>query len=261
MVTVVSRLTWGARKAKTISRLALPAPNTFVHHTADLGPSSPTFDAEARFMQHTQAFHMDTKGWVDIAYSFVIMPSGTVYEGRGWGVVGAHTEGRNSTSHGICFAGNFQKMIPTQSAMDSCVALIRDGIRQGFVKPGVHPTGGHRDVKATACPGVQLYLRIPDMRIALGADVPDPLVVTVSRPPVKILPNPLGDGYWVVTDDGGVFSFGVPFFGSTGGTVLSAPIVDAAVMTDGQGYYLLGGDGGIFAFGSARYQGRVKYAP
>lgn len=258
--TVISRGSWGARPPDQLRRLTLPASDTWIHHTADNGPASPTFDAEAQLMKTTQQYHF-SKGWSDIAYSFVVMPSGTVYEGRGWGVVGAHTAGHNSSSHGICFAGNFQETTPTLGALVSCAGLLRDGLRQGFIAPGVHPTGGHRDVKATACPGDRLYGRIPDIRNLLGGTVPDPAVIVVNRPPVKILPNPVGDGYWLVTDDGGVFTFGVPFFGSAGGTPLSAPIIDAAVMADGQGYFLLGGDGGIFAFGSARYQGRVSYTP
>jgi hypothetical protein len=37
--------------------------------------------------------------------------------------------------------------------------------------------------------------------------------------------KPDGQSYWLVASDGGIFSFGTTFHGSTGGIVLDAPIV------------------------------------
>lgn len=86
-------------------------------------------------------------------------------------------------------------------------------------------------------------------------------VITVNRPPVAILTHPTWRGYIQVTDDGGVFTFGpaVPFFGSTGGMKLNAPINGAAVSPSGQGYALMAADGGVFTFGDFVYEGRVSY--
>lgn len=72
---------------------------------------------------------------------------------------------------------------------------------------------------------------------------------------VEIIADPKGRGYWVAAANGGVFSYGVPFYGSQYGKPLAAPITSAAAAPDGAGYWLLGGDGGVFAFGSARYLG------
>src|SRR5205823_6457763 len=61
--------------------------------------------------------------------------------------------------------------------------------------------------------------------------------------------DPTGDGYWLVGADGGVFNYGdAPFFGSTGGKKLNAPIVGIAPTPDGTGYWLIGADGGIFSY-------------
>ena len=46
-------------------------------------------------------------------------------------------------------------------------------------------------------------------------------------------------GYWLLARDGGIFSFGAPFFGSTGG------------------YRLVAADGGIFDFGDAVFEGSL----
>ena len=63
-------------------------------------------------------------------------------------------------------------------------------------------------------------------------------------------------GYWLVADDGGIFSFGdAGFFGSTGALRLNRPIVGMAATPSGLGYWLVASDGGIFAFGDARFFG------
>jgi hypothetical protein len=61
----------------------------------------------------------------------------------------------------------------------------------------------------------------------------------------------------MVAADGGIFSFGAPFYGSLGGLSLSAPIRSMAPSLDGNGYYLVGTDGALYAFGDAPYLGRV----
>lgn len=50
---------------------------------------------------------MDTKGWDDIGYNFIIGEDGNIYEGRGWGKKGAHSKPFNSKSIGICIIGNY----------------------------------------------------------------------------------------------------------------------------------------------------------
>jgi hypothetical protein len=66
-----------------------------------------------------------------------------------------------------------------------------------------------------------------------------------------------GAGYWLVGRDGGVFSFGAPFYGSTATLHLQRPIVDIAPTADGGGYWLVGNDGGVFGFGDAPYSGSI----
>jgi hypothetical protein len=59
----------------------------------------------------------------------------------------------------------------------------------------------------------------------------------------------------MVATDGGIFSFGAPFFGSTGSIHLNKPINGMAVTRDGQGYWLVASDGGIFTEGNALFMG------
>ncbi len=44
---------------------------------------------------------------LSVCFSFLVGGDGTVFEGRGWGVVGAHAKGNNHDSVGIAFMGNF----------------------------------------------------------------------------------------------------------------------------------------------------------
>ena len=63
-------------------------------------------------------------------------------------------------------------------------------------------------------------------------------------------------GYWMVADDGGVFTHGsAGFAGSLGATRLNSPIVGLEPTASGQGYYLAGADGGVFTFGDASFEG------
>ena len=64
-------------------------------------------------------------------------------------------------------------------------------------------------------------------------------------------------GYWLVARDGGVFAFDSPFFGSTGGLRLNAPVVGLSSNESDSGYYLVASDGGVFAFGSAPFLGSM----
>jgi peptidoglycan hydrolase-like protein with peptidoglycan-binding domain len=78
----------------------------------------------------------------------------------------------------------------------------------------------------------------------------------LNRPIVGMAATPVGDGYWLVASDGGVFSFGgAAFHGSTGNMTLNEPIVGMAPTPDGRGYWLVASDGGVFTFGDAVFHG------
>ena len=78
-----------------------------------------------------------------------------------------------------------------------------------------------------------------------------------ARPVVGMTVDPKTGGYWEVATDGGIFSFGAPFFGSMGGKYLAQPIVGMEALADGQGYRFVAADGGVFDFGSARFLGSM----
>jgi hypothetical protein len=85
--------------------------------------------------------------------------------------------------------------------------------------------------------------------------------------PTGIVATPSGKGYYIVLEDGGVFSFGdAVFFGSTGGKRPGGHhLTGIALHRNGNnavdGYWLLGADGAIYTFGSAPFLGNGGIDP
>ncbi len=90
-----------------------------------------------------------------------------------------------------------------------------------------------------------------------GLTGPHPL----AAPIVGIAPTPSGQGYWLVAQDGGVFTFGnAPFEGNTytdgltglgGSNPLPSPVVAMAATPSGEGYWLVSRSGHVWTFGDA----------
>lgn len=68
---------------------------------------------------------MDHKQWEDIGYNFLVGEDGNVYEGRGWGVKGAHSIPYNGKSMGICMIGNFESKFEARSRDNQVEPLTR----------------------------------------------------------------------------------------------------------------------------------------
>lgn len=103
----MSRKEWGARPP--LERVPLevtPTPYVVIHHG---GIARYCYDKKAcsAIVRSYQNYHLDSQGWFDIGYNFVIGEDGNVYEGRGWDYVGAHAPGYNTQSIGICVIGDF----------------------------------------------------------------------------------------------------------------------------------------------------------
>ncbi|KAI4471893.1 peptidoglycan recognition protein [Holotrichia oblita] len=94
----VTRRQWGARKEKDgVEALNVPVPYVVIHHTAteDCTTISDCM-VQARYIQD---FHMDSNGWSDVGYNFMVAgDDGLVYEARGWTKLGAHVKSYNRVS-------------------------------------------------------------------------------------------------------------------------------------------------------------------
>ncbi|KAJ0021874.1 hypothetical protein NQD34_009364 [Periophthalmus magnuspinnatus] len=159
-VNIVSRAQWGALTPRNIDKLNSPARRVIIHHTATR--SSKTQAESISDVRSIQRHHMENRHFDDIGYNFLLALDGTVYEGRGWGVVGAHTKGHNSDSVGIAFMGNFTSESPSSEALTSVKRLLEAGVSQGFLL-SEFLLFGHRDLGSTECPGVNLYSALPQL--------------------------------------------------------------------------------------------------
>ncbi|XP_061576245.1 peptidoglycan recognition protein 5 [Cololabis saira] len=160
-VNMISRLQWGAVAPKQKEKLRGQAQRVVIHHTAL--PSYKDFGECKDHVVSIQRMHMNQRHFDDIGYNFLVSADGTVFEGRGWGVVGAHTKGHNNDSLGIAFMGNFNNDTPREEAILSVKQLLQFGVSQGFLEAHF-VLCGHRDLGATECPGENLYAALPQLR-------------------------------------------------------------------------------------------------
>ncbi|XP_075556218.1 peptidoglycan-recognition protein 2-like [Dermacentor variabilis] len=115
-IEFVPRHAWGARSPKGWDALKVqPVPRFFVHHTTE----AECFDfwSCSQRMRYWQNFHMDTRDWYDLGYSFLIGGDGRVYVARGWDASGAHTKGHNEDALAASFIGDFSSHLPTPRAI------------------------------------------------------------------------------------------------------------------------------------------------
>ncbi|KAK9871294.1 hypothetical protein WA026_011563 [Henosepilachna vigintioctopunctata] len=77
---------------------------------------------------------MESRGWYDIGYNFLIGGDGLVFEGRGWKKQGAHTYRYNEESIAIGFIGDFNTLIPPDKQLETCKYLIQEGVRLGYIQ-------------------------------------------------------------------------------------------------------------------------------
>jgi hypothetical protein len=88
-----------------------------------------------------------------------------------------------------------------------------------------------------------------------GAFQGDASGLPLNAPIVSMAVDPVTGGYWLVGKDGGVFSYGAPFYGSTGSLRLNQPVITMASTGDGAGYWFTALDGGVFSYGDAQFWG------
>lgn len=148
-----------------------------VHHSAGTNTSNNWKGVVASIFD----FHVNTNGWQDVGYNWLIDPNGEIYEGRGGGdnVKGAHMCGYNNNSMAVCMLGNFDLVEPTEAmlkALENILAykackesISADGSSNIVSYSGhMHHISGHKDgcsPNYTTCPGQFLYSKLSTVRV------------------------------------------------------------------------------------------------
>lgn len=180
----VARQDWGAAPPGGAPTRLSTIDEIVVHYSS--------MDAERRqshadcpqVVRNIQRFHIVTRGWNDIAYSWLTCQHGYVFEGRGWGVMTAATFGHNDHTQAVCFLGGDKadRDDVTPDGRRALARVIADFHRLfGRDKKVV----GHRDRVLTTCPGDELEAWI----VAEGW--------RVSDPKVKPWPVPVPAWFWL----------------------------------------------------------------
>lgn len=191
----VSRQAWGAQYAAGSGPRSIPTAEAWLHHSVTPAPPD-NRDREALAMRTIEKIGQQRFG-AGFSYNLALMPSGRVYVGCGVRRIGSHTAGRNTRALGVVLVGDYDRH-PLPPAMRAALPdLLRDAHDEGWID-APRFDGGHRDLKATACPGRHAYQALPEInRDALGIEVTPAAVRTDSPTPARgpsmvIVKNPAG---------------------------------------------------------------------
>jgi hypothetical protein len=172
-----SRKAWGADERL---RSGTPDYGTvkagFVHHTVNANRYSR--DQVPAIIRGIYAYHTQSNGWSDVGYNFLVDRFGRIWQGRAGditrNVIGAHTYGYNHVSFAMSAIGNFETARPSSAMLRAYGKLfgwklglygIAAGSRNRMLEGRrFHAVNGHRDAGTTACPGRNLYDRLPAIR-------------------------------------------------------------------------------------------------
>lgn len=151
----VYRGQWGARPPKCVNQLP-PIDGIAYHYTASNADEQASHRNCAARVRAVQAYHMDTQGWCDIAYNWLVCKHGYVYQGRGQHRSGA-TGNANDHTVAICFLGDDTagRDDLTNEGRQALVDATRH-VHRVLRKPSL-TYKGHRDYMSTSCPGDQIH--------------------------------------------------------------------------------------------------------
>lgn len=209
----VPRSTWGSRPSTEAFidarrvRAKTSKTEIHIHHTAAAGgddtPNQWSYDEAVHYMRRLETNRPDL-GPLPYSENPALDEDGRtvwLFEGRGLQVTGAHTGGHNIPGIGFGWLGNFTR--DAGQDMLANIGLPMLSRRLGFLRhadgftrigntrsPRGWEVWGHRDTKATACPGGNVYWRLADVHYIAGAYPPigpptdppeDPMTQTLAR--------------------------------------------------------------------------------
>lgn len=106
-------------------------------------------------VEEIRKWHVEERGWSDIGYHYVIKRDGTLQLGRPIETKGAHAQGRNANSIGICLVGGMDKR--TGEAVNDytpeqwqTLRVTVGGLTRQF--PGATVLGHNNVTKSKTCP-------------------------------------------------------------------------------------------------------------
>jgi len=127
-------------------------PQRIIWHHSGINSLDPQFE-KINLYHKTRKFHRSTLGFF-VGYHYIIEPRGTVRQARNEDETGAHDQGENINSLGICLAGDFNVNLPLDMQISAATILLGQ-IRSRWNIP-IARIEPHRWDDETDCPGTRL---------------------------------------------------------------------------------------------------------
>lgn len=153
----VTRAAAGLRAPRSVSHNITPGAGGVAVHYGGPAVGIKSHAQCAGVWRAWQAYHMDTHGWVDIAYTLGYCDHGYVFAGRGAGVRTAAqgTNDGNDRFYAAVWLGGDGE-VPSSKAFDALDWILNELRLHGGAGMEVRP---HRYFHSTSCPGDALAIR------------------------------------------------------------------------------------------------------
>lgn len=159
-VKIYGRERWGARTPREMT-IDGPKKEMFLHYSDGQGLGIDSLKEQIFTMKSLQNFHMDTRGWSDIAYDIVVFqPYGRLrraraFEGRVLKYVPAAQLNHNTGTIPVCVV--MREGEPLKPATKRLLKAIYKALSVNTVR-------GHFEVVETSCPGTALKAFLPELK-------------------------------------------------------------------------------------------------
>lgn len=190
-----SRAELGMRAPRSISTNITPSRGGVALHWGGAGAAPADHEGCKARWRGWQSYHMDGRGWVDIAYNFGFCDHGYVLAGRGFGVRSAAqgTNDGNQRFYAAVWVGGAAST-PTPLALDAAEWIVAESQRAGGAGRVCLP---HWSFHKTDCPGLVLAAKADQLN---GTTPPAPTPTPAPPPPPKPTRRlgtfPLPAGHW-----------------------------------------------------------------
>jgi len=176
---IIYRSEWGAKDfSGNVEKLG-GYKDLVIHHSVTSAAKNKT-EGLAR-VKEIQDIHMDDRKWSDLGYHFLVDSSGNIYQGRRFYeedkelsekpelAKGSHVEAQNTGKVGICLIGCYDenecannKDDISKASLDAVVELCTFFCKNYNISSD--NIKGHKDYKATACPGTKFYAKLSEIK-------------------------------------------------------------------------------------------------
>jgi hypothetical protein len=163
------RSAWGARAPRGCSSNSAKS-RIAIHHTVTGRTLNGSY---TRQLRQIQSFHMDSRGYCDTGYHFLVTADGSRWEARPIGYLGAHVGGQNTGNVGISLVGCFHPSgcsglggtTPPEAMINGAARIVRRVARHyGFAIDAAHVKGHRQWAGGTSCPGDKLLDKLGTIR-------------------------------------------------------------------------------------------------